>query len=210
MDPAMGEQHDCRERRSLVMLPIAASLLALLPTTARTAPTADAASNDNQLAALIAERRELWLVRGKEELRATYWSARDGADRDAYLNICWLMRDVQADRVFVMDRRLLDVLCGIQTWLSRSGLNAPIQVNSGYRTRKTNNKLEAAALDSRHLIGQAADISVAGVSNVRLAGMASILGRGGTGFYVGKGFVHVDCGDQRIWIDQKKPRTTPG
>lgn len=206
----MSEPHDCHERRRLVLLPVAASLLALLPRAARSAPTTEGASSDNQLAALIAERRELWLVRGKEELRTTYWNVRAGEDRDAYLNICWLLRDVQADRVFVMDRRLLDVLCGIQTWLSRSGLNAPIQVNSGYRTRKTNNKLEAAALDSRHLIGQAADISIAGVSNVKLAGMASVLGRGGTGFYVGKGFVHVDCGDQRIWIDQKKPRTTPG
>ncbi|MGH6624081.1 MAG: YcbK family protein [Burkholderiaceae bacterium] len=191
------------ERRDLLALPVAASLAVLAPAPARAAPPA-AASSDNQLASLIAEKRELWLVRGSEELRATYWSARGGADRDAYLNICWLMRDVQADRVFVMDRRLLDVLCGIQTWLARSGVEAPIQINSGYRTRKTNNKLEGAALDSRHLIGQAADISMAGVSNIKLAGMASVLGRGGTGFYVGKGFVHVDCGDERIWIDQKK------
>lgn len=164
------------------------------------------ASSDNQLAALIAERRELWLVRGSEELRSTYWTARSGPDRDAYLNICWLMRDVQADRVFTMDRRLLDVLCGLQTWLARSGLQAPIQINSAYRTRATNSKTEGSALASRHLVGQAADISIAGVSNVKLAGMASILGRGGTGFYVGKGFVHVDCGDERIWIDQRKAR----
>jgi uncharacterized protein YcbK (DUF882 family) len=190
-------------RREVLALPIAASLSALAPLTVSAAPKAGVPT-DNQLAALIAEKRELWLVRGSEELRATYWSARGGADRDAYLNICWLMRDVQADRVFVMDRRLLDVLCGIQTWLARSGVEAPIQISSGYRTRQTNSKLEGAALASRHLIGQAADISMAGVSNIKLAGMASVLGRGGTGFYVGKGFVHVDCGDERIWIDQKK------
>lgn len=207
---AMSAKGYFQKRRSLVALPVAGSFLSLIPGSARAAPPPASSPNDNQLAALISERRELWLVRGNEELRATYWSARDGADRDAYLNICWVMRDVQADRVFVMDRRLLDVLCGIQTWLARSGLSAPIQVNSGYRTRKTNNKIEAAALDSRHLVGQAADISMAGVSNVKLAGMASILGHGGTGFYVGKGFVHVDCGDQRIWIDQKKPKTTQG
>jgi uncharacterized protein YcbK (DUF882 family) len=169
-----------------------------------------AAAADNQLAALIGDRRELWLVRGQEELRANYWSATRGHNRDAYLNLCWLMRDVQADRVFAMDRRLFDVLTGLQVWLARNGVQAPIEIHSGYRTRKTNNKIEGAALDSRHLIGQAADISVPGVSNVKLAGMASVLGRGGTGFYVGKGFVHVDCGDERIWIDQKKPRSVPG
>jgi uncharacterized protein YcbK (DUF882 family) len=54
------------------------------------------------------------------------------------------------------------------------------------------------------VVGQAADISVPGVSNVRLAGMSSVLGRGGTGFYVGRGFVHVDTGNERIWIDQKR------
>jgi len=193
-----------RERRRWLLLPGAASLAALAPLRAEAADTRS--TSDNQLAALISERRELWLVRGSEELRSTYWIARSGPDRDAYLNICWLMRDVQADRVFTMDRRLLDVLCGIQTWLARSGLQAPIQINSAYRTRATNSKTEGSALASRHLVGQAADISIAGVSNVKLAGMASILGRGGTGFYVGKGFVHVDCGDERIWIDQRKAR----
>jgi len=202
--------HDCSlQRRRWLVMPAAASLAVLDPRRVWAAVDGRSQTGDNQLAALIAERRELWLVRGTEELRATYWSARNGHDREAYLNICWLMRDVQADRVFAMDRRLLDVLCGIQTWLARSGLSAPIQVNSAYRTRTTNSKTEGAALASRHLVGQAADISVTGVSNVKLAGMASILGRGGTGFYVGKGFVHVDSGDERIWVDQKKPRASP-
>ena len=50
-------------------------------------------------------------------------------------------------------------------------------------------------------MGRAVDISVSGISNVKLAGMASLLGRGGTGFYPGRSFVHVDTGDERIWID---------
>jgi uncharacterized protein YcbK (DUF882 family) len=190
-------------KRRLLALPLAAALAAASRGGA-------AAGADNQLAALIGDRRELWLVRGNDELRASYWSAARGHDREAYLNLCWLMRDVQANRVFTMDRRLFDVLVGVQVWLARNGVQAPIEIHSGYRTRKTNNKIEGAALDSRHLIGQAADISVPGVSNVKLAGMASVLGRGGTGFYVGKGFVHVDCGDERIWVDQRKPRATPG
>jgi uncharacterized protein YcbK (DUF882 family) len=190
-------------KRRLLALPLAAALAAASRSGA-------AAAADNQLAALIGDRRELWLMRGSDELRASYWSAARGHDREAYLNLCWLMRDVQANRVFTMDRRLFDVLVGVQVWLARNGVQAPIEIHSGYRTRKTNNKIEGAALDSRHLIGQAADISVPGVSNVKLAGMASVLGRGGTGFYVGKGFVHVDCGDERIWVDQRMRRAMPG
>lgn len=158
---------------------------------------------DPRLAALLAERRTLWLRRGAEEARVTYWTAATGRNQDAYLQLCWLLRDVRADRVFAMDRGLLDTLAGIQAWLRSNGLDAPIEVHSGYRTRRTNNATEGAALNSRHVVGQAADISMAGVSSVKLAGMSSVLGRGGTGFYVGRGFVHVDTGDERIWVDQK-------
>jgi uncharacterized protein YcbK (DUF882 family) len=55
-------------------------------------------------------------------------------------------------------------------------------------------------LNSRHLNGQAADITVPGVPLARLAGMASLFGEGGVGMYLNKGFVHVDTGNERIWI----------
>ncbi len=137
-------------------------------------------------------------------LEATYWSADAGYNRDEYLNICWALRDMQADRVFPMNHALLDVLCGLQTWLARNGVNAPLRIHSGYRTPKTNKRTEGAALDSRHVVGRAVDISVTGVSNLKLAGMASALGRGGTGLYPGRNFVHVDTGDERIWIDRPR------
>lgn len=154
-----------------------------------------------RLRELLSDRRSLRLLRGNEQVEATYWTADAGYNRDEYLNICWLMRDMQADRVFPMNHGLLDVLCGVQAWLARTGIEAPLRVHSGYRTPKTNKRTEGAALDSRHLVGRAVDISVAGVPNLRLAGMASVLGRGGTGLYPGRNFVHVDTGDERIWID---------
>jgi len=166
---------------------------------------------DPRLAQLLKERRTLWLRRGREEVRTTYWTASRGRLQDEYLQLCWILRDVQADRVFAMNRALLDTLAGIQAWLKQSGVEAPIEVHSGYRTSRTNLATEGAALNSRHVMGQAADISVAGISNVKLAGMSSVLGRGGTGFYVGRGFVHVDAGHERIWIDQpRKPVSPPG
>jgi uncharacterized protein YcbK (DUF882 family) len=164
---------------------------------------------DPRLAELLKERRSLWVRRGKEELRATYWTAAQGRNQDEYLQLCWIMRDVQADRVFAMDRSLLDTLAGMQAWLQRSGVNQPFELHSGYRTGQTNSATEGAALNSRHVVGQAADISVAGVSNVKLAGLSSVLGRGGTGFYVGRGFVHVDTGNERVWIDQKRKPAPP-
>ncbi len=158
---------------------------------------------DPRIAALISERRTLWLRRGSEELRATYWTAAKGRNDDEYLKLCWILRDLQADRVFTMDRGLLDVLAGLQAWLAYGGTSEPIVLHSGYRTIGTNKATEGAALNSRHVVGQAADISVPGVTPVKLAGMASLLGQGGTGFYVGRGFVHVDTGSERVWVDQR-------
>jgi uncharacterized protein YcbK (DUF882 family) len=164
----------------------------------------EAAAPNEALKELLAERRSIWLVRGNEQLEATYWSAERGYDREQYLQLCWALRDIQADRVFPIDHGLLDVLAGLQAWLTKTGVRAPLEIHSGYRTRTTNQKLEGAALASRHLLGKAADVTVSGVKNVRLAGMASVLGRGGTGFYPGRNFVHIDTGEERIWITPPK------
>ncbi len=156
---------------------------------------------ESRLRELLSDRRSLRLMRGTEQLNATYWTVDGGYNHDEYLNICWLLRDVQADRVFPMNHALLDVLGGLQAWLARTGVDAPLRIHSGFRTTRTNRMTEGAALDSRHIVGRAVDISVAGVPNLRLAGMASVLGHGGTGLYPGRNFVHVDTGDERIWID---------
>lgn len=190
-------------RRRLLIAASGALSAAMIDAGATEAPEANA-----RLRELLSDRRELRLVRGDEGVSATYWSANKGYDREQYLNICWVMRDVQADRVFPINHHLLDVLCGVQTWLARIGVVAPLRIHSGFRTPNTNRRTEGAVLDSRHIVGRAADISVAGVSNVRLAGMASVLGKGGTGLYPGRNFVHVDTGDERIWVDpprRKKP-----
>jgi uncharacterized protein YcbK (DUF882 family) len=159
--------------------------------------------------ALLARNRSLWLARGKEVTRATWWTAERGYDHEQYLALCWALRDVRADRVFPIDRRLLDQLAALQAWLAQNGIVAPLQVHSGYRTRATNRGIEGAALASRHLVGQAADITVAGVSNLKLAGMASVLGHGGTGFYPGRRFVHVDTGNERVWVTPAAARPQP-
>ncbi len=187
-------------RRRLLLASGCCSCVMLVAANAKASPD----TPESRLRELLSDRRSVRLQRGDERLEATYWTADGGYNRDEYLNICWLLRDMQADRVFPMNHGLLDVLCGVQTWLARTGIDAPLRIHSGYRTPKTNQRTESAALNSRHIVGRAVDISVSGVSNVRLAGMASVLGRGGTGFYPGRNFVHVDTGDERIWIDRPR------
>jgi uncharacterized protein YcbK (DUF882 family) len=193
-------------RRRLVVAGALGCLAAAVPAWASEAAPAMPVPSSERLARLLGERRSLWLLRGDEELRATWWSASRGYDRDEYLKVCWLMRDVQAGRVMAIDRRLLDLLAGVQAWLAGNGKLGPMLVHSGYRNPATNRKTEGAALDSKHVVGKAADVSIPGLSNVKLAGMSQSLGMGGTGFYVGRGFVHIDTGDERLWIDPGRRR----
>jgi uncharacterized protein YcbK (DUF882 family) len=151
-------------------------------------------------ARLLPGARTLWLVRGREQIRSTYWTPEAGFDGEAYKEICWLLRDMQAQKSFAMSPRLLDVLCGLQYWLAYNGVRQAIHVNSGYRTFSTNWRTEGAALNSQHLLGRAADITVPGVGLGRLAGMAGAFGQGGIGMYLNKGFVHIDTGEERVWI----------
>lgn len=170
-------------------------------------PRAAPPAGPERLSGLLAERRSLWLLRGDEEVRTTWWTSARGENRDEYLKLCWLLRDVRASRVMTIDRGLLDLLAGIQVWLAGNGKLLPMLVHSGYRSSRTNRATEGAARDSQHVLGRAADISVPGVSNLQLAGLSRVLGVGGTGFYVGRGFVHVDTGGERLWIDRGRPRS---
>jgi len=189
---------DPRRRRLLGCSCCAAGgLLLSSPVVANAATTA---AVEDWRSRLLQGERSLWLARGDDQVRTTYWTPDAGYDGEAYKEICWLLRDVQANKSFAMSPRLLDVLCGLQNWLAHGGHRQPIHVNSGYRSFATNYRTEGAALNSRHLSGQAADITVPGVPLARLAGMASLFGEGGVGMYLNKGFVHVDTGNERIWI----------
>ena len=84
-------------------------------------------------------------------VEATYWSADAGYNRDEYLNICWVLRDLQADRVFPMNhaiaRRLMRPADVARAHRSRCTTARFIRA---IRTPKTNKRTEGAALDSRH------------------------------------------------------------
>ncbi len=75
--------------------------------------------------------------------------------------------------------------------------DTPIHINSGYRTPAYNAKMEGSAVQSQHLIANAADITCIAYSPKQLADLIEkMIERGkltfkGLGRY--KGFTHVDC-----------------
>lgn len=144
--------------------------------------------------------RELWLYRSdtKEQLRAVYW--RDGqVNAEGYWRICALLRDRRQNVMTTIDLGLLDILRGVLGYYEQWNWPYPIVVNSGFRTKKTNDGLEGAARNSMHLFGRAADIYVPGIPIADLTRLAMYFQRGGVGFYPASGFVHVDTGRVRTW-----------
>lgn len=143
--------------------------------------------------------RSLWLRRGHEEARVVYWE-HGQLNVEGYRRACVLLRDVQAGLVVQMDPVLLDILCGMQGWLSTQGIVRVINIHSGYRSPRTNARTEGAALRSKHIEGVAADVSMPNVPVEYLGEMARMFSAGGVGFYSMAKFIHVDRGRVRAWF----------
>lgn len=150
---------------------------------------------------LLAGERTLVLRRDGPVTPVRYCNRDGSLDRDGYLAACYLLRDVRAGRMVQIDPQLLDVLCGIQRWMEFNGRSSTIEITSGYRTVKTNDSAEGSGRHSMHLYGKAADIVVPGAPSTLIGAMVRRFNReGGTGIYLGKGFVHVDTGSSRTWV----------
>jgi uncharacterized protein YcbK (DUF882 family) len=79
----------------------------------------------------------------------------------------------------------------------REHFDAPVSINSGYRTPRHNRRIGGVA-DSRHVWGMASDIVVRGVSPKKVADYVETLNPGGLGRY--DHFTHVDVeGEDRRW-----------
>lgn len=91
---------------------------------------------------------------------------------------------------FLIADRLIDTLEAI-----RNHFNAPVKINSGYRTPSWNNKVGGSP-NSYHCKGMAADIVVKGHSTKEVAEYAdSILEEGGVIRY--SNFVHIDIREKK-------------
>lgn len=144
--------------------------------------------------------RELWMVRAStgEQVRAVYWA--DGKlVVDGYVQICQLLRDVQAGAVVQFDLVTLDIARGVYGWLLANGIDRPLIINSGYRTLHTNAS-EGGVKNSFHTRAEALDMRIEGVSSDAVARFGLYLAGGGVGFYPGKNFTHLDRGRVRTWV----------
>jgi uncharacterized protein YcbK (DUF882 family) len=141
-----------------------------------------------------------------EKTRLLYW--KDGELIDsAYQELCHLLRDVNGKETAPIDPKLLETLWGAQAFVARYGIESPVEILSGYRTRNSNNKLIEqgipAARQSLHVEGKAADIRIANLNEEVLGGLVRSFRQGGVGFYYRSGprggWIHADTGLKRTW-----------
>lgn len=117
----------------------------------------------------------------------------------AYDKLCYLLRDVNENKAVQMDPQLIAILDWTQVFLKKYGYTDPIHILSGYRTQRTNARLENASKRSQHLLGKAVDIRVPGVPVEYLGKLFRWLAQGGVGVYGDTKFVHIDTGQVRAW-----------
>ncbi|WP_425098353.1 YcbK family protein [Tropicibacter sp. S64] len=119
---------------------------------------------------------------------------------DAIKEVNYFMRDWRTDDVKSIDTRTLDILAAAHNLMD---VHEPYQLISGYRSPKTNAMLRSrssgVAKNSRHLRGQAADMTLASRSVNQMAKAAMACNGGGVGRYSKSNFVHMDCGPVRTW-----------
>jgi uncharacterized protein YcbK (DUF882 family) len=114
-----------------------------------------------------------------------------------------IMRDFRINEIKPIDPRVFDLLTELGGTLET---DQPFHIISGYRSPQTNALLRerggastGVASHSLHMVGQAIDIRVPGVTLDHLRDAAKSLKIGGVGFYPDLNFVHVDVGRVRYW-----------
>lgn len=146
---------------------------------------------------LYFRRLSLYNVNTGESYSSVFW-ANDYYIPQALRSLDWALRDFHTNTAHPIDPRLLDLLVALQQKLD---VEEPFLLTSGYRTPETNARLvaEGAAVNSLHMQGQAADISLRGRSLGQLHRAALSLRGGGVGYYPAHDFIHVDVGPIRTW-----------
>lgn len=113
-----------------------------------------------------------------------------------------VLRDWRSGEEHYMDPRLFDLMHQLRQKVEVRGA---FQIVSGYRSAKTNAWMrrhsQEVAEHSQHILGKAVDIGLEGVDLNRLHRAALSLRAGGVGFYPNSGFVHVDVGPVRQWVE---------
>lgn len=142
------------------------------------------------------DEQHLWIRQtGRAEATHTRIRLDDGLpDPNGIADLSWLFRDWRdGDAHHWIDVRLFDLLATVQTFTTLvHGRPTELVLNSGYRTARRNATIEGAAVNSQHIHGRAADITVTGVPNSDVRQVAEAARAQGIGRYAG--FTHLDVG----------------
>ena len=169
----------------------AATALVAAPTYAATAGFLRGAGNIRRI--------KMYSTRTGETLDMIYWIEGKYIE-ESLAEVNWFMRDWRQNKMQIIDTRTVDIISASQQLLDTS---SPFFMLSGYRTPTTNALLRSnspkVARKSLHMSGQAADLRIWGKSVRQIARAASSCAAGGVGRYSNSNFVHVDCGENRLW-----------
>jgi len=136
---------------------------------------------------------------GEKLCKVVYWQ--QGSYLESSLQeIDYLLRDHRTDQVSRIDAGALDMMFALR---EKFPVSQPFEIISGYRSPETNQLLQRSssgvAKRSYHMLGQAIDLRLPGVSLKILRKAALQMRRGGVGYYPNSDFIHVDTGPVRSW-----------
>lgn len=150
---------------------------------------------------LITQPRVLVLnnINTRERIESRYFDGLDYVPSELRL-LDLICRDYRNNEIFSMDVRLFDQIKYIQYLIKH---DSEVNIISAYRSPMTNNMLRnnstGVAEKSFHMLGQALDFSLTGVSLEQVHKAALSMKAGGVGYYPRSGFVHIDTGPVRQW-----------
>lgn len=175
------------------------ALLSIFAATAITAAPRNAEAFFFNRGAGDIRRLRMYSGRTGERVDAIYWV--DGAYIPEVLReIDHFFRDWRTNDVHRIDPRALDIMAATHRLLRA---DEPYLLLSGFRSQRTNAQLRArsrgVASNSRHTIGQAADLRMRSRSAAEVFRAAAASQAGGVGRYSRSNFTHIDCGPVRTW-----------
>jgi uncharacterized protein YcbK (DUF882 family) len=134
-----------------------------------------------------------------ETLDTIYWIEGEYIP-EALDEVNHFFRDWRTDHTHRIDTRTIDILAAAHNLLDS---DEPYMLLSGYRSPETNAMLRrrssGVARNSRHMVGQAADVRLRTRSVSQVARAAAACNAGGVGRYSRSNFTHMDCGPVRSW-----------
>lgn len=145
--------------------------------------------------------RKLSMYNGRagETLNMIYWIEGDYI-APALDEVNYFMRDWRTDGVIDINIGTIDIMTAAHNLMDTT---EPYTLLSGYRSPETNAMLRrrssGVARNSRHMVGEAADLQLQSRSVGQIFNAARSCNAGGVGRYSRSNFVHMDCGPVRSW-----------